>query len=55
MPAATKEKLLKMFNAKMKKENRTVILFLDNPTCHPNVTLSNVKIAWYPANATSVL
>jgi hypothetical protein len=44
-----------MFNAKMKKENRNVILFLDNTTCHPKVTLSNVKIAWFPATATSVL
>jgi ABC-type phosphate transport system auxiliary subunit len=44
-----------MFNAKMKEKNRNVILFLDNATCHPKVTLSNVKIAWFPANATSVL
>jgi hypothetical protein len=43
-----------MFNAKMKKENRNGIL-LDNATCHPKVTLSNVKIAWFPANATSAL
>jgi hypothetical protein len=28
--------------------------FLDNATCHPKVTLSIVKIAWFPANATSV-
>jgi hypothetical protein len=39
----------------MKKENRNVILFLDDATCHPKVTLSNVKIAWFLANATSVL
>jgi hypothetical protein len=44
-----------MFNAKMKKENRNVILFLNNATCHQKVTLSNVKIAWFPANAISVL
>jgi hypothetical protein len=44
-----------MFNAKMKKENRNAILFLDNATCHPKVTLSNMKIAWFPVNATSVL
>jgi hypothetical protein len=29
--------------------------FHDNASCHPNVTLSNVKIAWFPANATNVL
>jgi hypothetical protein len=39
----------------MKKENRNVILFLDSVTCHPKVTLSHVKIAWFPSNATSVL
>jgi hypothetical protein len=44
-----------MFNAKMKKENRNVIIILDNATCHPEITLSNVKIAWFSANATSVL
>jgi hypothetical protein len=41
--------------AKMKKENRNAILFLDNATCHTMVTLSNVKIPWFPANAVSVL
>jgi hypothetical protein len=40
---------------KMKKENRNAILFLDNATCHPKVAPSYVKIAWFPANATSVL
>jgi hypothetical protein len=39
----------------MKKENRSVILFHDNATCHPRVTLSNVKITRFPANATSAL
>jgi hypothetical protein len=53
--AATMEKWLNMFNARMKKENRNAILFLDNATCHPKVTLPNVKIAWFPANATSGL
>jgi hypothetical protein len=55
MTAAAMEEWLNMFNAKIKKENRNAILFLDNATCHPKVTLSNVKIAWFPANATSVL
>jgi hypothetical protein len=52
MTAATMEEWLNMFHAKMKK-NRNVILFLDNATCHPKVTVSNVKIAWFPANASS--
>jgi hypothetical protein len=55
MTAATVEEWLNMFNAKMKKENRNSILFLGNATCHPKVTLSNVKIALFPENATSVL
>jgi hypothetical protein len=47
-----------MFNAKMKKKIRNAILFLvflDNATCHPKVTLSDVKITLFPANATSLL
>jgi hypothetical protein len=39
--AATMEEWLNMFNAKMKKENRNAIRFLDNATCCPNITLSN--------------
>jgi hypothetical protein len=44
-----------MFNAKLEKESREAILFLDIATFHPKVTLLNVKITWFPANATSVL
>jgi hypothetical protein len=55
MTAATMEEWLNMFNAKMKKEIRNSVPFLDNATCHPKVTLSNVNIAWFLANATSVL
>jgi hypothetical protein len=40
MTAATMEESLNMFNAKMKNKNRNAILFLDNATCHPKVTLS---------------
>jgi hypothetical protein len=49
------EEWLNMFNAKMKKENRDAILFLDNATCHPKVTLSNVKSIWFPVYVSSVL
>jgi hypothetical protein len=54
MIAATMEERLNMFNAKM-MENRNVILFPDNATGQPKVTHSSVKIAWFPANAASVL
>jgi hypothetical protein len=53
--AATAEEWLNMFQAKTKKENKNTILLLDNATCYPKATLSNAKIAWFPANATSVL
>jgi hypothetical protein len=39
----------------MKKENGNVIRFLDNATCHPEVTFSDMKIAWLLINTTSVL
>jgi hypothetical protein len=55
MTAATMEEWLNMFNAKMKKKNRNSILLHDNATCHPKVTFSDVKIAWFPVNTTSVL
>jgi hypothetical protein len=55
MTAATMEEWLNMFNAKMKKENRNAILFLDNAVCDSKVTLSNEKISWFPVTATSVL
>jgi hypothetical protein len=55
MSTATMEEWFNMFNANMKKENRSAIFFLDNASFHQKVTLSNVKIALFPANATSVL
>jgi hypothetical protein len=53
MTAATIEEWLNLFNAKIKKATRNTFPFLDNATCHPKVTLSKVKIAWFPANATN--
>jgi hypothetical protein len=36
-----------MFNEKMKKENRNaIILFLDNDTCHPKVTISDMGVIY---------
>ena len=29
-------------------------MFLDNATCHPKIDLSNVKLAYFPPNTTSV-
>jgi hypothetical protein len=49
MTAATMEEWLNMFNGEWKCHP-----FLDNATCHPKVTLSNVKIAWFPTNGANV-
>ncbi|KAK3087436.1 hypothetical protein FSP39_005888 [Pinctada imbricata] len=43
---------LKSFNAKMKREKRNVLLFLDNAPCHPKLTLSNVTLKFFPPNTT---
>jgi len=48
------EEWLTAFNGRMKMQNRHVLLFLDNPTCHPHVKFSNVQLAWFPPNTTSV-
>jgi hypothetical protein len=50
----TTEEWLTAFNAKMKQQNRNVLLFLDNVTCHPHIELSNMRLVWFPPNTTSV-
>ncbi|XP_053571634.1 tigger transposable element-derived protein 6-like [Bombina bombina] len=54
MTAELMSEWLKIFDRKMKREGHKVILFLDNATSHPHLKLSNVKLAWFPANTTSV-
>jgi hypothetical protein len=44
MTAITMEEWLQMFN-----ENRNAILFLNNATCHPKVTLSDTKNRLIPS------
>jgi len=47
---------LDKFNEKMRKENRKVLLIIDNATCHkPNCEKSNVKLLFLPANTSSKL
>jgi hypothetical protein len=49
-----KEILIK-FNRKLIKENRNVLLFLDNCGAHPkDLNFSNIKIQFLPKNSTSV-
>lgn len=47
---------IQKFNGQMIKQNRSIIMFIDNYKAHPiNLTFSNVKIVFLPANTTSVL
>ena len=42
-------------NSKMKRDGRSIILFLDNCTSHPDVQFSNAKLVFLPPNTTSKL
>ena len=51
-------KLLSKLNTRLRKESRSVILFIDNARCHPEDVASkysNVKVVFLPPNTTSVL
>jgi len=54
MTSQIMEEWLTAFNGRMKMQNRHVLLFLDNATCHPHIKLSNMRLAWFPPNTTSV-
>ncbi|XP_044177739.1 tigger transposable element-derived protein 6-like [Acropora millepora] len=48
--------ILSKLNRRMKRENRHILLFLDNAPCHPHShadMFSNVKLAFLPKNSTS--
>ena len=50
------EEWLHSFNKKMKAQGRNVCLLMDNAPSHPRgLTLSNTKVVFLPANATSIL
>ena len=42
-------------NKKMVAENREVILFLDNAPVHPHLSLSNIKLQFFPPGTTAKL
>ncbi|XP_053392576.1 tigger transposable element-derived protein 6-like [Mercenaria mercenaria] len=46
---------LKSVDRKMRAQNRKILLFLDNVPVHPDITLSNVKLQFFPPNTTSLL
>jgi hypothetical protein len=48
--------ILNDWNKKLIKENRNILLFLDNCSVHSqNLNLSNIKIEFFPPNCASVL
>lgn len=55
MTASIFSSWLKKFNEKMRRQDRQVILFMDNATCHTRVNLSNVVLSFFPPNTTSKL
>ena len=57
MTTSIYEEWLKSFNSRMRAQGRKVLLFVDNAPSHPHALsqLSNVKVLFYPPNATSVL
>lgn len=55
MTAAIMEDWLLKLNAQMMRENRKILLFLDNATSHKPMCLSNIKLVFFPPQTTSVL
>ncbi|CAE1165064.1 unnamed protein product [Acanthosepion pharaonis] len=50
--------VMKTLDRKMFAQNRKIILFLDNATCHnllPGSNLSNIKLSFMPPNTTSLI
>ena len=47
------ERWLIAFDRKLKKENRKIILFIDNAPSHPKITLDNIKLQFFPPNTTA--
>ena len=57
MTSSLFEEWLHHVNNKMKREKRSILLFLDNAPCHPELSesLSNIKLQFFPPNMTSKL
>ena len=56
MTTAIFTQLCTSIDAEMRRENRRVVLFLENTTCHNiNVPLTNVKLVFLPPNTTSLI
>ncbi|ELT96339.1 hypothetical protein CAPTEDRAFT_47838, partial [Capitella teleta] len=42
-------------NAKMRRQGRSILLFVDNCSAHPPMQLSNVEVTFFPPNTTAHL
>ena len=49
------EEWLRDLNRDMARQNRRILLFVDNAPSHPTIDLSNVVVKFFPANCTSEL
>lgn len=49
------KRTLLSINEEMKREDRNILLFIDNCTAHPHLKFSNIKLMFLPTNSTSVL
>lgn len=47
------EAWLKGLDRKMGRQNRKILLFLDNAPSHPKIELRNIELKFFPANTTS--
>ncbi|XP_073826500.1 uncharacterized protein [Musca autumnalis] len=48
------QEILQSLNEEMRKENRKIILFVDNASCHKSEHLSNIKLEFLPPNTTQI-
>ena len=48
-------KFLNEWDRKLRLSNRKIALLLDNATCHPKTTLTNIQLQFLPPNTTSIL
>jgi hypothetical protein len=55
MTANIFEKWLRILNNKFIMNNRRILLIIDNCSAHPDIQLSNIKLAFLPPNSTSRL